>query len=133
MTKGTMIAALAVAAAGIAAGALPARALQPHTPVFTDASPTIAVQAGEEFFIALPSNPTTGYTWTQSVADGKIVAYEGNVFQPPSSGAIGAVGQQIFIYHANRSGTTSIAFGYARPFETNVAPAKSLTFSAAVQ
>ena len=133
MTKGTIIAALAVAAAGIAAGALPARALQPHTPVFTDASQAIAVQAGEEFFIALPSNPTTGYTWTQSVADGKIVAYEGNVFQPPSGGAMGAGGQQIFIYHANRSGTTPIAFAYARPFENNVAATKTLTFSVAVQ
>jgi len=133
MPRATIVAALALAVAGIVAGALPARALQPHTPVFTDASQPVAVQAGEEFFIALPSNPTTGYTWTQSVADGKIVAYEGNVFQPPSSGTIGAGGQQLFIYHANRSGTTSIVFGYARPFETNAAPAKSLTFAVTVR
>lgn len=132
MTRASLVAALALAAA-FAASALPARALQPHTPVFVDASQPVAVQAGEDFFIALPSNPTTGYTWTQSLADGKIVAYEGNVFQPPAAGAIGAGGQQIFIYHANRSGTTSIAFAYARPFETNVAPAQSLTFGVTVQ
>lgn len=131
MTIRTGAAAFALALA--AATAQPARALQPHTPVFTDASQNITVAAGEEFFVALPSNPTTGYTWTQTVIDGKVLAYEGNVFQPPGGGAIGAGGQQIFIYHANRSGTTSIGFAYARPFETGVAPVKSLTFNVNVQ
>ena len=131
MTTRTLAAALTVAV--VAGAAQPARALQPHTPVFTDASQSVAVSAGEEFFVALPSNPTTGYAWTQTVLDGKILAYEGNVFQPPGSSAIGAGGQQIFIYHANRSGTTSIGFAYARPFETGVAPARSLTFSVNVQ
>ena len=80
--------------------------MQPHTPVFTDAGQVVAVAAGDDFFIALPSNPTTGYTWTQSLGDGKILAYEGNVYQPPSAGLMGAGGEQIFIYHANRSGST---------------------------
>jgi inhibitor of cysteine peptidase len=133
MTIRTIATALALAAVAVASGTAPARALQPHTPVFVDASQGVAVQPGEDFFIALPSNPTTGYTWTQSVVDGKIVAYEGNVFQPPSSGLLGAGGEQIFIYHANRSGTTTIGFAYVRPFESNAAPAKSLTFNVVVQ
>ena len=107
--------------------------LTPHTPVFTDASRPVTVDAGEEFFIALPSNETTGYTWSQAIDDGKILAYEGNVYQNPSNGLIGAGGQQIFIYHANRSGTTSIHFSYARPFDQNAPPAKSLTFNATVR
>lgn len=131
MTKRPLVAVLALASA--MAIALPAGALQPHTPVFTDASQPITVQAGEDFFVALPSNPTTGYTWSQRIFDGKILAYEGNVFQPPSSGAMGASGQQLFIFHANRSGSTSIVFAYVRPFETNVAPAKTLTFGVVVQ
>ena len=43
--------------------------LAPHTPVFTDPSAPVAVDAGEEFFIALASNETTGYTWSQSIED----------------------------------------------------------------
>jgi inhibitor of cysteine peptidase len=105
----------------------------PHTPVFTDASQPVAVDAGEEFFIALPSNETTGYTWSQAIDDGKILAYEGNVYQNPSNGLMGAGGQQIFIYHANRSGTTAIHFSYARPFESNVPPVKQLTFAVTVK
>lgn len=107
--------------------------LTPHTPVFTDASQPVAVDAGEEFFIALASNETTGYTWSQSIGDGKILAYEGNVYQNPSNGLTGAGGQQIFIYHANRSGTTTVHFSYGRPFEPNAPPAKTLTFDVTVK
>jgi predicted secreted protein len=107
--------------------------LTPHTPVFTDASQPVAVDADETFFVALPSNETTGYTWTQAIGDGKILAYEGNVYQNPSNGLIGGGGQQIFIYHANRSGTTVIHFSYSRPFEPNAPPAKSLTFDVTVK
>lgn len=107
--------------------------LTPHTPVFTDPSQPVAVDAGEEFFVALPSNETTGYTWRQAIDDGKILAYEGNVYQNPSNGLIGGGGQQIFIYHANRSGTTTVRFSYGRPFEPNAAPAKTLTFDVTVK
>lgn len=107
--------------------------LMPHTPVFTDASQPVAVDAGEDFFIALASNETTGYTWSQTLDDGKILAYEGNVYQNPATGLIGGGGQQIFIYHANRSGTTAIHFSYARPFESNVPATKTLTFGVTVR
>jgi inhibitor of cysteine peptidase len=107
--------------------------LTPHTPVFTDASQPVVVDAGEDFFIALASNETTGYTWSQTLDDGKILAYDGNVYQNPSNALMGAGGQQIFIYHANRSGTTAIHFSYARPFEPNVPPVKPLTFNVTVK
>jgi inhibitor of cysteine peptidase len=133
MTNRSRAAALGLLAALLPVLASPARALQPHTPVFTDAAAPVVVSAGEEFFIALPSNPTTGYTWTQSIGDGLVLAYEGNVYQAISGGMMGAGGQQIFIYHANRSGSTSIALRYGRPFEPNAPPAKSLTFNVTVQ
>lgn len=119
--------------AALFACAVPAAALSPHSPVFTDANQPVAVRAGDEFFIALPSNPSTGYTWAQAIDDGKIVAYEGNVYQAGFNAPPGAQGQQIFIYHANRSGTTAIHFSYARPFEQGSAPARSATFSVTVQ
>ena len=118
-----------------ALGAAALLALMPHSPVFTerDAAQPVMVKSGEEFFIALTSSTSTGYSWTQTLADKKIASYEGNVYQPPSNTRIGASGQQIFIYHANRSGTTTIALNYARPFEPGKPPAKSLTFTVTVQ
>ena len=106
-------------------------ALTPHSPVIQepDAANPVTVQVGEDFFIALQSNPTTGYSWTQQTGDGTVLAYEGNVRQNPTGTTLGAPGQQIFIYHANRSGTSTITFQYSRPFETSAAPAKMLTFT----
>ncbi len=127
---------LVIIAALFAIGfAAPALALTPHSPVLIDrdaAQPQVA-KAGEEIFIALPSNATTGYSWTASVADEKILSYEGNVFQRPSTGAMGAPGQQLFIFHANRGGSTTVSFSYARVFESGTAPEKTLTYTITVQ
>jgi inhibitor of cysteine peptidase len=107
------------AALCLLAFASPAYALSPHTPVFNDPTQLVTVSAGEEFFLALPSNATTGYSWTQSIADGNILAYEGNVYEGPFQTLPGAGGQQLFIYHANRSGSTVVTLVYARPFQPN--------------
>lgn len=133
MTSRGILGGVALTALALFAGAVPAAALTPHSPVFTDERQPVVVQAGDEFFVALPSNRTTGYTWTQTIDDGKIAAYEGNVYQAPANGLAGQGGQQIFIYHANRSGTTAIHFSYARPFEPGQPPAKSAVFSVTVQ
>ncbi len=118
-----------------ALSAAPVFGMTPHSPVLIqeDATQPQTVKAGEDFFIALPSNLTTGYAWSSTVADAKLIAYEGNVYQRASSGLPGAGGQQLFLFHANRSGATTISFVYARPFESNAAAAKTLTFNITVQ
>ena len=110
-------------------------ALNPHSPVITesDAGQPITVRAGETFFIALGSNPSTGYSWSQTISDPKILSYEGAVRQTPSQNMPGAPGQQIFIYHANRTGTATIVLTYSRPFEPDAPPAKTLTYTVNVQ
>lgn len=111
--------------------ALALLALTPHSPVLQepDAATPVTIQNGEEFFIALQSNPSTGYSWTQQTGDGSVLAYEGNVRQTPSTTMPGSPAQQIFIYHANRTGTSTITFQYSRPFEPNAAPARMVTFT----
>ena len=107
-------------------------ALHPVSPVFTLPSVVVQVKTGDDFFIALPANATTGYTWKAHVADGKVVASEGDAYQNPASSHPGAGGQQLFVFHANGSGTTPIAFDYIRPWEKNAAPAKSVSFTVTV-
>ena len=126
---GALFAALALAVA-------PAAAMMPHTPVFidTDAQNGITVRAGEDFFIALSANTgSTGYSWTQTMTNPEVIAYEGNVSQPPAQQMPGSPGQQIFIYHANRTGTATIVLAYTRPFEPDAPPAKTLTYTVTVQ
>jgi inhibitor of cysteine peptidase len=120
----------------LALAVAPASALTPHSPVFIDADAAngITVRPGEEFFIALPANTgSTGYSWTQTMNNPEVLAYEGNVSQPPEQQMPGAPGQQIFIYHANRSGTATIVLAYTRPFEPDAPPQKTLTYTVTVQ
>ena len=111
--------------------ALALMALTPHSPVLqeSDAASPVTVQIGEEFFIAMQSNPSTGYSWTQQTGDGSVLAYEGNVRENAAATMPGAPGQQIFIYHANRTGTSTITFQYSRPFEPSAAPTRMVTFT----
>jgi len=116
---------------GLAAALL---ALTPHSQVILerDASAPVAIKAGEDFFIALASNASTGYSWGQTVGDRKIVGYEGALTQAPANAMLGAPGQQIFIFHASRAGSTTILFAYARPWEHGPA-AKTLSYTIVVR
>jgi predicted secreted protein len=127
---------LALVAAVALAFAAPAGAsITPHSPVFieADAATGITVKPGEDFFIALVSDASTGYSWQQTTTNGLIIAYEGNVRQPAALTMPGAPGQQIFIFHANRSGSTTIVLTYTRAFEPDAPPAKTLTYTVTVQ
>ena len=110
MSPSTTLPAVATLRMTVASLALALVALHPVSPVFTMPSVVCQVKVGDDFFIALPSNASTGYAWTAKIADAGLVAPEGNVYQGPSSGRPGAGGQQLFVFHASRSGTTAIAF-----------------------
>jgi inhibitor of cysteine peptidase len=113
--------------------AVPALADTYNGTVFT--SSPVSVKAGQEFLIALPSNPTTGYSWTGKSASG-IVTVWGSAYQGPAASAkplMGAGGQQIFVCAANKAGTTQITFAYARPWQKGAKPARTMTFAVTVK
>jgi predicted secreted protein len=126
-----MIRRLTLAASLIALTIAPAAAVQLHTPVLVDrnAGGIVTIPAGQEFFVALRSDENSDYAWTATVADGKILAYEGNVRQPAGPTT---PGQQVFVFHANRSGTTQINFTYASIVSPGASP-KTLQFTIQVQ
>jgi predicted secreted protein len=108
--------------------AAPALADTYNGTVFT--SSPVSVTAGQEFLIAIPGNPTTGYSWTGKSSNGTVTVW-GSVYQP-SAGAnqrMGAGGQQIFVCKANHPGTAQITFSYARPWQKGVKPARTMTFT----
>lgn len=102
--------------------------------VFT--SSPVSVKVGQDFLIALPSRPSTGFSWTAK-SSGAAVAVEGSAYQgpPPSSTMmrVGAGGQQIFVLEAMKPGTATATFAYARPWEKNVKPARTMTFTITVK
>ena len=77
-------------------------------------------------FVALASNPSTGYSWTASVADSKVAELVSNEYVPnaASAGMTGAGGNHYFALKGKKEGSTQVTFSYARanssPVQTRV-------------
>jgi inhibitor of cysteine peptidase len=121
-------------ALALAAFALPAIAQELSGDVYTDPATPISVANGHAFLVALPSNPTTGYSWTASVSNASV-ENEGSAYQahPAATGMMGVGGQQIFSFEGNAKGTATITFSYARPFEKGKPAAKTSIFHVTVR
>ncbi len=96
---------------------------------YNDPWKTIDVKAGEEFTIALESNPTTGYEWEASFDEGMLTLLESSykTGKEAQKGLVGAGGTQYFHFKAGKSGKTEITLTYKRPWETESAEQKVFT------
>ena len=90
---------------------------------------TVKVTNGDEFVIALPANPSTGYSW--SAGDNPDVAFVSSR-QLAGGSQPGAGGTQELTFRAEQTGTSTLALAYARSFEPGVPPAKTAKFPVTV-
>ncbi len=95
------------------------------------------LKKGEVLSISLESNASTGYAWTAKISDTAVVVQMGEpeYTEPTATGTplVGAPGTQTFFFQAVEAGTATISLDYARSFETNVAPAQTVSFIVEVQ
>lgn len=82
---------------------------------YTNPDKVIEVQKGQEFQIALGSNPTTGYTWRVDFAT-NLISLIDKKFRPTSK-LFGAPGTETFTFSTLNKGETEIVFSYLRPWE----------------
>ncbi len=82
----------------------------------------VTVAEGDEFVIALPANPSTGYAW--AAGDDPDVAL---VSSRQVSGGTqpGSPGTQQLTFRGTHAGTSTLELAYARSFEPGVPPAKT--------
>lgn len=95
-----------------------------------DAGKTLAVNVGDQITIVLESNESTGFVWSQ--ADGtnaKIVEKVSNQYYASTSNTVGAPGEDTWIFQAMKTGQTKIKLNLGKPWETDVVPLKSLTYT----
>jgi inhibitor of cysteine peptidase len=93
----------------------------------------ISVKQGDEFVIAMPANPSTGYEWT--AADNPDVTFESShQLQNGGEGGSqpGAPGTQELAFRADHRGQSTLELAYARSFEPGVPPAKTAKFPVTV-
>ncbi|MEQ8235846.1 MAG: protease inhibitor I42 family protein [Syntrophomonadaceae bacterium] len=101
-----------------------------------DSGQEYQVPSGNTFIIALPSNPTTGYSWTlQNPGDGNIVTPLTDFYLAESSGEamiVGQGGKHYWQFKALQPGSTKLELVYARTWES-VAPLSVFTLPITVR
>lgn len=97
------------------------------------ASGPIALEVGERATIELEANPTTGFQWAFAAEpDDAVVRVISDTYVAPATAAVGTGGQQTIVIEGVAAGSTTIELAYGRPWEADVAPAKSTSFAVTV-
>ena len=83
-------------------------------------SKNIEVSAGSSFKVALWSNQTTGFRWSESatIGDRSVIQQLDHEFPPPEEGGVvGADGIEVWTFKALKIGTSDISMEYSQPWE----------------
>ena len=113
MKKVLLLVAAAVLILGLVAGC---------TTVLTydDTGQEIDIGVGQEFIIALGSNPSTGYSWQASYDEAMLELVGGESsyeLAETEEGVVGVGGTELFRFRALEAGETEITLTYAQPWE----------------
>jgi len=81
----------------------------------------IDTKKGNNFFITLETNPTTGYQWELDF-DNTYIELVNREYGTPPQEIIGAGGNETFAFLALKSGETEITFSYLRSWEQGNPP-----------
>ncbi|TSC95529.1 MAG: inhibitor of cysteine peptidase [Parcubacteria group bacterium Athens1014_10] len=77
----------------------------------------IETKKGDNFYLILETNPSTGYQW-ETDFDSDYIKLKNRQYNPPSDESIvGAGGDEIFNFIALKQGEVQITFSYLRPWE----------------
>ncbi|UVE18790.1 protease inhibitor I42 family protein [Pseudomonas sp. LS44] len=90
---------------------------------------------GQTLVLSLPSNPTTGYRWELKDAASQVLRSLGpEVYSNPEDvGLVGGAGLSTWRFFANIPGDGRLLLVYQRPWEADVAPAKSFDCAISVK
>jgi len=84
------------------------------------------VNRGERYTSGIPSNPSTGYSWSLlDPGDERVVRFrEASTEQLPETpgGAVGRGVRELWTFDAAGRGRSSVVLGYRRPWESDVSP-----------
>ena len=100
--------------------------------VTSETDTDISLQVGDHLVIALPANPTTGYSWTAIVSNPTVVKATGSKQVTPKGSAIGAGGTQRLSFTALAKGSSTLELVYDRPFAQGSPGNKTISYSVTV-
>lgn len=89
----------------------------------------IETEVGQNFVIALGSNPTTGYSWRLAEPLPRMLKLQGKRYIPAKPQIIGSGGTEKWVFKSVCSGEATIIFEYVRPWEKKTPPVRRQSFS----
>jgi inhibitor of cysteine peptidase len=100
----------------------------------------VEVKTGDTFTIALDSNATTGFSWTEQakIADGNILKQTGHEYIAPRANddtkpVAGMSGIEEWWFTAGQTGTTTATMTYSRPWEGGEKDARTFVLTVIVK
>ncbi len=98
--------------------------------IYNNPNQTIEVKVGQEFIIALESNPTTGYSWQAEFDDSVLKLVESKYERTPAEeGMVGVGGTQSFEFQALKEGKAEVTMIYKRSWEESPIESKVFTIN----
>jgi inhibitor of cysteine peptidase len=86
---------------------------------------------GDLLLFRLPSNPSTGYSWSVAASKLGLLLQQGEAaceIPKSAKGRVGAGGTEVWRFRAVREGTLTLTFSYARVWEKGVPPVRKLSW-----
>jgi inhibitor of cysteine peptidase len=113
--------------------------MPPRQQVVTESNngKSINLKVGDSFYLRLPENPSTGYSWVLNVSQGLGGNLTGNYFseqlpEEVKQPLVGAGGVRIWQIKANSAGSQQVTGIYKRPFENETGEEKKFTLNVEV-
>ena len=100
---------------------------RPFSPV--DANSEIVLATNHTFEIVLPSNPTTGYSWSLHIDQPSVVRTISDQYIADSSGRVGVGGNTTWTLSTGDSRTAILTFSYNRSWEKDIPPSRVVVFT----
>jgi len=91
---------------------------------------------GDLLVFRLPSNPSTGYSWSVAASKPGLLLQQGEAaceIPKSAKGRVGAGGPEVWRFRAVRAGTLTLTFSYARVWEKGVPPVRTLTWPVTIR
>lgn len=91
---------------------------------------------GDILVFRLPSNPSTGYSWSVAASKPGLLLQQGEAtceLPKSAKGRVGAGGTEVWRFRAERAGSLTLTFSYARVWEKGVPPVRTLSWPVTIR
>jgi inhibitor of cysteine peptidase len=99
-----------------------------------DNGKSVTLAPGAKLEVSLSATSGTGYAWQIAGNNPAVLQPLGlGNFEMPNAAPPGATGAQVFHFEAAAAGTAKLAMVYRRPWEKDIAPARTWSITVRVQ